>query len=63
MYVDKQFITSNHDPQHIFNCAQRGHQNTLENYGIFLCLLTLSSIHSPFYGGCFGLVYLLGIEY
>jgi glutathione S-transferase len=36
------------DKNHLlFNCAQRAHQNTLENYPSFLVLMTISSIQNP----------------
>jgi glutathione S-transferase len=44
----------------IFNCTQRAHQNTLENYPTFLMLLALGSMSRPQLSGIFGIIYLLG---
>jgi glutathione S-transferase len=45
---------------YVFNCAQRAHQNTLENYSTFLLLLGIASIQHPFYAGISGTIFLLG---
>lgn len=44
----------------VFNCAQRSHQHTLENYPSFLIVLAIASIDNPFNAGIFGTIYLLG---
>ena len=46
--------------KHKFNCVQRAHQNTLENYPIFLMLLAIGSASRPFLSGVYGTIYLLG---
>jgi len=43
-----------------FNCVQRGHQNTLENYPQFLLLLGLGSIQYPLVSSIGGAIWLLG---
>jgi glutathione S-transferase len=43
-----------------FNCVQRGHQNTLENYPQFLLMLGLGSIKYPLISSIGGAIYLLG---
>jgi len=51
MYSDK-------DP--LFNCIQRAHQNTLENYPQFLLLLFIAGLECPVYSAIAGLVWVLG---
>ncbi|GLH04944.1 Microsomal glutathione S-transferase 3 [Gryllus bimaculatus] len=43
-----------------FNCIQRAHQNTLENYPQFLTLLLLGGLEWPVASAVGGSVYLLG---
>nr|QPM92676.1 microsomal Glutathione S-transferase [Procambarus clarkii] len=43
-----------------FNCVQRGHQNTLENYPQFLLMLGLGSIKYPLISSIGGAVWLAG---
>lgn len=43
-----------------FNCVQRGHQNTLENYPQFLLMLGLGSIQYPLISSVGGAIWLLG---
>jgi len=43
-----------------FNCIQRGHQNTLENYPSFLLMLGLGSIEYPLVSSIGGAIWLLG---
>jgi len=43
-----------------FNCVQRGHQNTLENYPQFLLMLGLGSIKYPLISSIGGAIWLLG---
>ncbi|KAJ3270714.1 Microsomal glutathione S-transferase 3 [Terramyces sp. JEL0728] len=45
--------------KHVFNCVQRGHQNTLENIPGFLILLGLSAIEFPLVSAVSGAVYLV----
>ncbi|KAJ3270711.1 Microsomal glutathione S-transferase 3 [Terramyces sp. JEL0728] len=44
--------------KHVFNCVQRGHQNTLENIPGFLILLLVSAIEYPLISAVSGAVYL-----
>ncbi|CAF0795720.1 unnamed protein product [Rotaria sordida] len=43
-----------------FNCVQRGHQNTLENYPQFLLMLGLGSVEYPLVSSIGGVIWLLG---
>jgi len=43
-----------------FNCIQRGHQNTLENYPQFLLMLGLGSMQYPLVSSIGGAIWLLG---
>ncbi|KAJ3014596.1 hypothetical protein HKX48_005070 [Thoreauomyces humboldtii] len=43
-----------------YNCHQRAHQNTLENYPSFLVLLGLSGLRFPVVSAIGGAVFLLG---
>eukprot|EP00002_Diphylleia_rotans_P014886 TRINITY_DN288_c0_g2_i1.p1 TRINITY_DN288_c0_g2~~TRINITY_DN288_c0_g2_i1.p1 ORF type:complete len:141 (-),score=28.46 TRINITY_DN288_c0_g2_i1:105-527(-) len=44
----------------IFNCVQRGHQNTLENYTQFLVLLLIGGIRYPVVNSVAGLIWIVG---
>lgn len=44
----------------IFNCTQRGHQNTVENYPAFLVLLLLSAVEFPLYSAICGSLWIVG---
>lgn len=44
----------------VFNCYQRAHQNTLENYPQFLMLLFIGGIQFPFVTALAGVVWILG---
>mmetsp|Transcript_32501 Transcript_32501/g.45073 ORF Transcript_32501/g.45073 Transcript_32501/m.45073 type:complete len:145 (-) Transcript_32501:139-573(-) len=56
MYADKK---ENKDAD-AFNCVQRAHQNSLENYPQFLMLLFLAGMRYPLTAAGAGVVYLLG---
>jgi glutathione S-transferase len=49
------------DPKkHLFNCVQRGHQNTLENYPGFLVLLASSSLFAARWAAVCGAIWMAG---
>ncbi|DBB06139.1 hypothetical protein WJX82_010962 [Trebouxia sp. C0006] len=43
-----------------FNCVQRGHQNSLEGYAMFLSLLLPSGLKYPVAASIFGLIWIAG---
>jgi uncharacterized MAPEG superfamily protein len=43
-----------------FNCVQRAHQNSLENYPQFLAMLTLAGVKYPITAAAAGAIYLAG---
>ncbi len=59
MYADSKEAEKDKS-KHLFNCAQRAHQNTLENYPTFLVLFSIASIQYPLISTAAGLVWLLG---
>ncbi|GAB4821870.1 hypothetical protein N2152v2_008916 [Parachlorella kessleri] len=56
LYADK---AHNKDAD-AFNCVQRGHQNTLENFPAFLGLLLATGLRFPIYATLAGLVWTVG---
>ena len=59
MYAEKSECET--DPQKkLFNCYQRAHQNTLENYPGFIILLGISSINYPNLSALGGLIWIIG---
>ncbi|CAO3676313.1 unnamed protein product [Umbelopsis vinacea] len=59
MYAEK--AEAEKDPKkNIFNCTQRAHQNTLENYPTFLLLLFSGGIGSPVVSAGAGIAWLAG---
>ena len=54
------YAPDSHPNAKAFNCVQRGHQNTLENYPQFLLMLGLGSIQYPLVSSIGGAVWLLG---
>jgi glutathione S-transferase len=45
---------------HLFNCAQRVHQNTLENYPTFLVVYSVAAIKYPLIASVCGIIYFMG---
>ncbi len=56
--VDYPIMYSDNHPE--FNCAQRVHQNTLEQLPFFLINLALGGIRHPIPAAVFGLLFLIG---
>jgi len=54
------YATGKDKKSEMFNCTQRGHQNFLEGYPIYLMLQFLSALHSPTYSGLAGFGFLVG---
>lgn len=59
MYADKDNC-SDEKARNTFNCVQRAHQNSLENYPAFLAMLALGGAKYPITAAVGGTVYLLG---
>ena len=59
MYADKKEAEENAIKK-VFNCYQRAHQNTLENYPTFLILLGLGGIEYPEIAAISGVLWLIG---
>jgi len=55
MYADATNANAN-----IFNCIQRGHQNSLEGFPVFLGSLLVAGVKYPVAASCFGLVWIAG---
>ncbi|KIM49638.1 hypothetical protein M413DRAFT_113166 [Hebeloma cylindrosporum] len=51
MYAEKAQMDASKDA-HLFNCAQRAHQNTLENIPILYTLTLLSGVKYPIFAAC-----------
>jgi len=47
------------DKNELFNCYQRAHQNTLENYSQFLTLLFLGGLEMPVLASISGVIWIL----
>ncbi|CAF1344222.1 unnamed protein product [Adineta steineri] len=54
------YASDSHPQSKAFNCVQRGHQNTLENYPQFLLMLGLGSIQYPLISSIGGAIWLIG---
>eukprot|EP00842_Homolaphlyctis_polyrhiza_P002281 jgi/Hompol1/3053/HPOL_000020-RA len=46
--------------KHLFNCAQRAHQNQLEHFPIYNTVFVIAAIEHPLIASISGLVYLFG---
>ncbi|KAK9115670.1 hypothetical protein Sjap_014617 [Stephania japonica] len=44
----------------LFNCVQRGHQNSLEMMPMFFAVLLLGGLRHPLVSACLGLLYVVG---
>jgi glutathione S-transferase len=64
MYASQESIDAQKDPQkkralYLYNCAQRGHQNFLENYTVGLSGLLLSGLTYPIPASIAGVVWIV----
>ncbi|KAJ3216640.1 Microsomal glutathione S-transferase 3, partial [Dinochytrium kinnereticum] len=59
MYADKKEADESKD-KYVFNCVQRAHQNTLENYPGFLLVLLSGGIEHPKMAAASGALFLIG---
>ncbi|XP_045596758.1 glutathione S-transferase 3, mitochondrial-like [Procambarus clarkii] len=55
-----EYPTMYHKTNDHFNCYQRAHQNTLENYPQFLFLLLLGGLYNPIVSATGGAVWCIG---
>ena len=54
-----QYPTMYDDKQPVFNCYQRAHQNTLENYPQFLILLVFGGLSHPVAASVLGAIWIV----
>lgn len=54
------YPTMYHKTNDHFNCYQRAHQNTLENYPQFLILLLLGGLYNPIVSAAGGVIWCVG---
>ncbi|GAX75035.1 hypothetical protein CEUSTIGMA_g2479.t1 [Chlamydomonas eustigma] len=59
LYATKENCSKEEDRK-MFNCIQRGHQNSLENQPIFLALLMSAGVRYPITAAVAGACYLIG---
>ncbi|KAJ3117758.1 Microsomal glutathione S-transferase 3 [Phlyctochytrium bullatum] len=62
MYAERKDAEESKE-KHLFNCAQRGHQNALENYPQFLALLLLGGLEHPRVAAAMGVLWMVGRHY
>ncbi|XP_078444808.1 uncharacterized protein LOC144713938 [Wolffia australiana] len=53
-------IESENKDAKLFNCVQRGHQNSLEMLPLFLVVLSLGGLQHPVLGAALGMLYAVG---
>eukprot|EP01113_Clastostelium_recurvatum_P020962 TRINITY_DN2482_c0_g1_i1.p2 TRINITY_DN2482_c0_g1~~TRINITY_DN2482_c0_g1_i1.p2 ORF type:complete len:150 (-),score=38.59 TRINITY_DN2482_c0_g1_i1:53-502(-) len=59
LYADAAEARKDKD-KHLFNCVQRGHQNTIESYAQFVGFLAIGGLKHPPLASAGGVVYLAG---